>query len=271
MIAREYQEVEGSLLTRVDEQSMRRVAKAGGRWPGAEFTPRITELVSERFITRQVAIYRVAENASEPFSGTNGSDAVTAFFPKLSHYHALDRGGSLGFSLLEPQASTGIAHFCQGEGDLGLKKRRCIAAVRALLPTETEDTPIMASLAEGRLFEVEAEAAVGDTGRRIDWIVRWKHDLKGKFCVVIEMKYGHVVTSGQLQAYCQHGIRHATTPEEHLRLILLTRDGTVSHNNPHWRPVSWMNFLRRWEKELQRLDDTALLFGVFRYQLWARI
>jgi hypothetical protein len=246
------------------------IVDAAVRWPRPTFDQRIADFVRSHFGTLITNSERVATGT---LAASFQAQAITHYFPGLGTRHCLCLAEPFGFNLHEPQASTGIAHFCQAQYDPDLAANRCKAAVRALLPNELSSSSFMSSLKSAHSFRVAAEECIDNSYKRMDWVICWQDDSDHRYRVVVEMKFGHTVTDRQLEDYGRDAIDKVDGPER-LRLVLLSLDGAFSKVDRRslkeiWHPLSWLNFLRRWEGEL--ISDHDSTFITFRRQLWARI
>lgn len=135
----------------------------------------------------------------------------------------------------------------------------------------------MQSLAEGKDLYVEAEAPCNRGGnKRIDLEFRWTDSDKKTRIAVVEMKFSHTVTVRQLSSYRNHALYYGGQDKANVRLILLTLTGKRHRgrrktDHQDWIPISWINFLRRWEQEVLRENTDSEAFRYFRYQLWSKV
>lgn len=116
-------------------------------------------------------------------------------------------------------------------------------------------------------FTVEAEKFVPKDKRRIDIFVAWNPQDKGKYeyGLIIEAKFGHKVTNGQLPTYRNYA---TNLIKKDFALILLTLDGKPSIRNKSWYPVQWFTLMSRWEREL---NDNNMNFNYFKRFIWNKI
>lgn len=160
-----------------------------------------------------------------------------------------------GFELTEPQATRGLAHFINKSH----RNERAKAILHGLgvrpLPERIE------------LKEAQAEQD------RIDLLLVWQEVDGEKHSTVVEAKFGHSVTEGQLSKYrksVKSRHRRSNTdyvlllvdPEQHVRLR-----GT---QNRLWRKSSWASLLLGIEQALPiEADDED--FQRFRRMLWSKV
>lgn len=256
-----------------------RVAKAAESWTFLPPDRHIPNIVLRFLTSLDTAILRIiaSEILDTEIDSISVKDAVTAFYPALGPNHALASESSLGFELTEPQAGKGLAYFLSVVEEPAEKRRRCRAALRALLAVQTDDTDFLQSLEQARDLQVEAEALCNRGGKkRIDLEFRWTGVDGQRRIVVVEMKFNHLVTDGQLSKYRSHALYFSGRNMENVRLVLLTVTGKrhrSSREKDHqdWIPVSWSNFLRRWEHEIATGHTDTNTFRCFRHQLWNKI
>ena len=217
-------------------------------------------------------------------------DAFTAdmesVFGRLGPYHGLNRSHSLGFNAHEPQITCGLAHFLLQDGRNLRSADRIRGFVLAILEHCPESFVIdssngaakrvrleqmieSAKTASLRSFSVQPEVVVEKQKRRIDLLITWPSLENSSadnrcFGLVIEAKFGHKVTTGQLSTYK----RYATKNFAASVLVLLTCEGESSNRNKDWLPVSWWTLMCRWER---MLDDADPAFSCFRQLIWSKL
>ncbi|MAS09631.1 PD-(D/E)XK nuclease family protein [Endozoicomonas sp. G2_2] len=231
----------------------------------------VVDFVRNRFGTILTNSERVTES-SRSISSFQAS-SITDYFPGLRERHALNLAEPFGFRLHEPQASSGIAHFSHAGDMPELKANRCKSLIRALIPNEPSSSNFLHSLKSATGFYVAAEDRIDNSSMRIDLLISWRDENCRRYRQIVEMKFDHKLTKGQLEKYGRDALQNVDDPE-HLRLVLLTLDGAFSRADRRslkelWHPLSWLNFLRHWEAEL--VSDHDNTFIAFRRQLWARI
>lgn len=265
--------IRGDAVDTVEHLEWQKVATAAANWSRPTPDRETKEFVRIHFGTLLTNSERVALPSARvaPFDPCS----VTDYLPRLDSTHALRVAEPFGFRLHEPQASSGIVHFCSVDYPRGLKPRRCAAAVRSLLPNEPSQSPYIRSLQSAHDFDVASEERVSNSRERMDWVISWRDARGAAYRLVVEMKFDHTLTPNQLEAYGQDALRKVDDPNR-LRLVLLTREGRFERTDRRrlkqvWHPLSWLNFLRRWEEALAEADDTDPTFTMFRRQLWARI
>lgn len=157
-----------------------------------------------------------------------------------------------GIMLTEPQATKGLAHLVQG------RERRIRGLLKGLGIAATDD--------EIRMATVEAE-----TSERIDLLIRL-----GARAFIIEAKFGHKVTKGQLARYSKalRGRKRAKGDCDILLLIDPANAPDLHHKQrQRWRSSSWVELLLGFERELANApsesDDDD--FRLFRRLIWHRI
>ena len=219
--------------------------------------------VQERLLrARHLPDWRQARQAME---------GVFGFCHAHHFFHAAPLDWVIRAKLTEPQVTKAIGHFLHSEDHVTRAGR--IKALLAALGSRMEGDP------ENAL--ATAEAPVAGTQRRIDLLVEWQD---GEFNrgAVIEAKFGHDITKGQLSAYRRHllGVErqyrraeHAGGPEP-LLLFVVSSDYRTSDNralgrNPDWRWKSWRSLLLAYDRFLEPQHDDET-FRQFRRTLWDR-
>ena len=169
--------------------------------------------------------------------------------------------------LTEPQVTKGFAHLLNS-GDRTIQTGRIRALLRAL---DSDPGDADSSLREAG---VTPEASTAE-GKRIDLLIEWKDASCRKRGAVIEAKFGHEVTGGQLPDYRKHLKRIEGEQERPLLFIVSPlRDGRVTRalrrqRKKDWRRMSWRSLLLAYDRSLDPdHDDDA--FRQFRRTLWDR-
>jgi hypothetical protein len=193
------------------------------------------------------------------------------FFGILNESHGIYPGHRLGFDASEPQITRGLGSFINPLTHGKLGEVRIKTFLLALLKGKTNAENLIASLQSSQSFSftVEAEKLVPKANRRIDLFIAWNPCESGQFeyGVLIEAKFNHKVTTGQLPTYKQYA-KTLFSKEENAALVLLTLDGSSSNKNKDWLPVQWLSLMSRWER---MLDDTDKDFSYFRHFIWKKI
>ena len=162
----------------------------------------------------------------------------------------------------EPQITQGLAHFLTVPG-----RTTRLARTRALL------TALDADLSEGmNEARVTAEEPAGGN-RRIDLLIKWKDSSSRPHAAIVEAKFDHQVTSGQLPAYREY-LRKLKVEEERSLLIVVSprlRPDTLKAlgRNRRWRWIAWRDLLLAHDRALDG-DDHDDAFRQFRRTLWDR-
>jgi hypothetical protein len=114
-------------------------------------------------------------------------------------------------------------------------------------------------------------------GKRIDLVMRWR-SAQGLPCLaVLECKFGHYISKGQLPSYQRYV--QAQAEGEHYRFLVVSHldsksQTIVSHprNREYWRQVKWKRLLQRWETYLSHSSEPIDLedFARFRHTLWQK-
>ena len=143
-----------------------------------------------------------------------------------------------------------------------------------MLGDSTKNDELIVSLKSGEAhsFEIVAEKPVSNKNEhsdknspRIDIFIGWKKsDDKEAFGLLIEAKFKHCVTEGQLEPYEKYA-KNVFGNKSKTALCLLTLDGK---SEPNWQPMQWLTLMSRWERSLND-DDTD--FIQFRRFIWTKI
>ena len=246
-------------------------------WPaGHEALSRLATRLSSTLI-------RVLTERSLPFepapSWNHARPALDRVFGiGLAHHflHAAPLEWLLDARLTEPQITKGFAHLLNS-GDRTIQTGRIRALLRAL---GSDPGDADSSLREAG---VTPEASTAE-GKRIDLLIEWRDASCRKRGAVIEAKFGHEVTGGQLPGYRAHleciekdYRREVRRNERERPLIFIVsplRDGKVTRaldepSEKDWRWISWRSLLLAYDRNLDPdHDDDA--FRQFRRTLWDR-
>ena len=189
----------------------------------------LARAVQDRLLrVRQLPDWRQARQAMEDVFG---------FHHAHHFFHAAPLGWVTRVWLTEPQVTKAIAYFLHSEDPVTRGGR--IRALLAALGSRTEDVVGQA--------RATAEAPVADK-RSIDLLVEWQDDRGFDRGAVIEAKFGHDVTKGQLPAYRRHLRRverqyrraeHVGSPEPPLLFVVSSgyrkNDARALAKNKCWR------------------------------------
>ncbi|MYE02455.1 MAG: hypothetical protein F4Y03_14505 [Alphaproteobacteria bacterium] len=197
-----------------------------------------------------------------------------AFGLHLAHhfFHAAPLGWVTRIWLTEPQVTKAIAYFLHSEDPVTRAGR-----VGALLNA-------LGSRLEGGLAKAQAkaEAPVAGKRQRMDLLVKWQDGRGFDRVAVIEAKFGHDITPGQLPAYLGHLHRvekhyrrdkSRGSPEPPLLFVVSPRyrksDAQVLDDNEDWCWKSWRSLLLAYDRFLDPQHDDEE-FRQFRRTLWDR-
>ena len=188
-------------------------------------------------------------------------------------FHAAPLGWVNRAWLMEPQVTKVIAYFLQSEDPVTREGR--IRALLTALGSRTEDVAGNA--------RATAEASVAGKRQRIDLLVEWRDRRGFDRAAVIEAKFGHGVTKGQLKTYRRHlrrverryrQAKHDGGPEPELLFVLSPSyrksDARALARNKHWHWKSWRSLLLAWDRFLDPQHDDED-FRRFRRTLWDRV
>lgn len=174
----------------------------------------------------------------------------------------------LASALTEPHATKELVSWlCHGH-----KSARAQAFTAALFTAARVEPP--AELRHGRLVSISAEVFPEKLGsgkarsrKRLD-IVATFMVAERLHHVVVEAKFDHRVTGGQLPAYARWASAGGATA--HLFLLGLNKPKAL-RRNLNWRFASWSRFMAALEANLAAIKDEDEGFQRFRAQLFARI
>lgn len=179
-----------------------------------------------------------------------------------------------GFTLSEPQVTTALVHFLSLKVDGAAEKNRCAALVRALYRAAgvtDERQRLDPSKARNGSLSVEAEHRIGRKpgSKRVDIAIKWEEDgAERPRLILIECKFNHHVTRGQLPAYREYAQRQTGERGHELFVIvdrLSGRTAAAIRRNRDWIPLTWRALIRRLEQEgvesrsMDGTDDFARL------------
>jgi hypothetical protein len=183
-----------------------------------------------------------------------------------------------GMRLTEPQATGALAHLLS-HPHREIKAQRVKAFLHALgmrfLDPDTYDFGTA---------EITAERLIKDN-RRIDlelllpWTRSHATPSKPKYrAILVEAKFNHKITSGQLSAYRRHQQKFEhpdipETPDGDLIVLGLCNDRSLAKHltrNSSWRFLSWRTLLVNFERALPAAADDAN-FRLFRRTIWDRV
>lgn len=167
-----------------------------------------------------------------------------------------------GFGLTEPQTTKALAHLLN-RGPTHVRAKRITALLCAM------KSPNIPTEGEARSAIVEAEIS------RIDLALKYKKEGAEKYtAVIVEAKFGHIITEGQLKKYrkvvnADRDIEFGQTDWVVLGIDESARRGLKGNQWNNWRFVSWRELWLRFEKLRPVEDDPNLT--IFLKWLWKRI
>lgn len=178
-----------------------------------------------------------------------------------------------GFEPSEPQYVAALLHFLSpetGGPNAVARARAFITALMQAAGVPSEEWLDAVATVDGRLMaQVEAPAEVLGKKRRIDLLLRWP--LPGRTAwIVVEVKFKHVVTEGQLPAYEESIDTRRGCNDPCWLFVLTVGKDRRGYQHERWHPASWFGVLRRWENLLVSADGDAD-FARFRSSLWAKL
>ena len=181
----------------------------------------------------------------------------------------------LGFDPSETQFNKALGHFLS-DGTSNMVRHRLRSFLAALYEYSAQKEEILSTFDAAATFEVDSERRTNkqSNDRRMDLVIGCP-SLEPRQCehiVVVEIKFKHTVTSGQLPAYRKFAMGLVDGDSERVGLFLVTPDGARSPQNKDWVGISWLRLLRNWEQLLASGSDqdTDHDFIRLRRMLWQR-
>ena len=199
---------------------------------------------------------------------------VFGFHRRDHFFHAEPLEWVTHVRLTERQVTKAIAHFLNSEDHVSRWGRiRALLAALGCRPDGMEGAP-------GKVRATAEASAAGN--RSIDLLVEWQDGQGFDRAAVIEAKFGHDVTKGQLKTYRRHLLRierryredgHIDELEPPLLFVVSPSyrrsDARALAKNRDWRWKSWRSLLLAYDRFLEpQHDDDA--FRQFRRTLWDR-
>lgn len=170
-------------------------------------------------------------------------------------------------SLSERIATETLARLLNA-GGVQARALRIDAFLRALGLGKSE-----LGIASGRLTSAQVLAEVPALdGRRIDLKFLWRDAANQERVLVVEAKFGHVVTEGQLRCYRDTTKKHHPKAVQHHLILALDEDAMLPvkrRDDGHWRFCSWRDLWLRFETA--RPVECDLSLQLFLHALWRRI
>jgi len=190
-------------------------------------------------------------------------------FGHLNSYHPFHFQKSLGFVATEQQITRGISYFIDPsvQGETGMK--RLIAWIQSILASHVNCSLILQSLKSKNMnsLGVYAEYLMPDQ-RRADMLIRWSSS-GNDYAIIVEAKFDHHVTTGQLSAY-RTKLKTLVSEPQYGALVLLTKSGDEAPSkNKDWHPKAWFTVMSSWECLLD--GDKDLGFTLFRQFIWRKL
>lgn len=183
------------------------------------------------------------------------------------HTHAFEAPPHSWTSFREPQFTAGLAHFLQ-VGSFHRRSERVRQFLTAALQCAGNE-PLAERLASAEIVETNAVAEEA----RVDLIVEATTANHGKIGVIIEAKFGHHLTRGQLPKARRYSALRGLNDDNAAFLVVLPHPSNIGTavfskaGNSRWQAVSWWALLLNLEGQLTGcIDDDA--FRAFRHTLW---
>lgn len=175
--------------------------------------------------------------------------------------------------MTEPQATRAFADFLNAEGPT-VRSGRIQAFLRALGSGPRQSDVVFEEPS------AEAEASAGDQ-RRIDLLLSWRDAAGLARGAVVEAKFGHHLTKGQLKEYQkfllgrESRFRKSRLAADERPLLFVVSSRRRAHDdrelarNRDWRWISWRSLLLAFDRTLVSDHDDED-FRQFRRTLWDR-
>lgn len=166
-------------------------------------------------------------------------------------------------SFHEPQITKGFAYFLDEDNQDGDGRR-----IRAFLQAFGID-----GVNERPNFQIEAEAQT-KTSKRIDLQICWNGEGTSREALIIEAKFGHIISNDQLASYEQHAFDIPRINKDKIVFFVLSPGSNAQHSrlvsqNKKWKEISWAKVLISYQNRLpESADDDE--FGRFRRTVWHR-
>lgn len=192
------------------------------------------------------------------------SSHLRSFFRLDDERQCFSEGRFEWTSFHEPQITRGLVHFLN-HSPTRLRKARCVAFANAV--------STCCKLGYRKTFPHNpVHARVVAEEERVDILVELS-DADGPFGVVIEAKFNHRLTEGQLESAVKHTQKLGWNLERSCFLVVgpdLDRlDCEILDDNKLWSSVTWWALLRNLERELPTEADCAD-FRRFRSTVWSQ-
>ncbi|EDN67373.1 hypothetical protein BGP_2538 [Beggiatoa sp. PS] len=180
-----------------------------------------------------------------------------------------------GFCFSEPKMIQGLAHF------LLRSRQSCWYFLLALFSTARENIPHEDRNTFLRSASVETETRINvgkNKSMRTDLCIRWYSANGCLNLAVVEFKFEHPITKGQLRNYRHYAEKQANATGGHYYLFLVFQKLdkkslrlVKNHYNKIWDPIQWIPLLKCWECYLTAdTEMNAKDFAQFRHTLWQR-
>lgn len=216
-------------------------------------------LVGYEAVTRSrlLEALRTQSTLTQPRKVEVQAEALESVFGRFTEGHAfLALNPDWGFRLHEPQATSGLAHLL----NRGIGKPR-VLRIRAFL--EALGIPELPDDKTLQKAQVHSEVS------RIDLEVRFPTINGGKRAVLVEAKFGHKLTPGQLRKYRRERLTYDRLDYRIVGLTPAAGEGRKGKQTQLWRVVLWRDLWRRFEQRRPYEEDGQL--ASFMAWLWARI
>lgn len=199
--------------------------------------------------------------------------AMTAAFGFDLRHHLFHADPVYWVRLTEPQATSAFVDFLNAD-DRAVREGRVRAFLRALGSDGGQPDAVLGEAS------AEAEADAGQQ-KRIDMLLRWQDASNLRRGAIVEAKFGHQISVGQLPQYRVHLLRGierqyrkaSESRERPLLFVVSSRrrrhDDKALARNRDWRWMSWRSLLLGYDRALAPEHDDDE-FRRFRRTLWDR-
>jgi hypothetical protein len=223
---------------------------------------------------------KIVSKSPNFFVFNQGKTSIEEFFHIELEQHTLRKSRvEFGFNPTETQLNKALCSFLEAGGSEDLSRKRIRSFLKALFYNSTDNTFFDEFDKKDNNIWVDSEFSVsGKKKNRIDLAIGWsvESEKNSQYLVVIENKFKHRVTTGQLSAY-RIFAKNKCQNSDNIFLFLVSPEGSPpeskrSRGYPPWIGRSWLNLLRGWDQsidEYTEIDNQDFLR--FRRILWDKL